>query len=71
MHPTNDHRANRLRAALRRYGTDDTVTGSLTELLADARHWCNRHGESFAELDRRATCSTSPSSRIPGVSRET
>lgn len=26
----------------------------LIDLLTDARHWCDRHGESFAELDRLA-----------------
>ena len=24
------------------------------DLLTDARHWCDRHGQSFAELDRLA-----------------
>ncbi len=23
----------------------------LIDLLADARHWCDQHGESFADLD--------------------
>ena len=34
----------------------DCETGreKLIDLLADARHWCDRHGESFAELDRIA-----------------
>ncbi|MBL9118532.1 MAG: hypothetical protein JNL80_01300 [Phycisphaerae bacterium] len=54
MHPTNAHRARRFRAAIRCYGTDDTFVGSLTDLLADARHWCDWHGESFAAIDRRA-----------------
>lgn len=26
----------------------------LIDLLADARHWCDQHGESFADLDRQA-----------------
>ena len=26
----------------------------LIDLLTDARHWCDRHGESFAVLDRLA-----------------
>ena len=26
----------------------------LIDLLTDARHWCDRHGESFAALDRLA-----------------
>ena len=26
----------------------------LIDLLTDARHWCDRHGENFAALDRQA-----------------
>jgi hypothetical protein len=26
----------------------------LIDLLADARHWCDQNGESFADLDRQA-----------------
>jgi hypothetical protein len=52
--PTNQHRANRCSKALRRYGTDDTDPGCLIDFLADARHWCDRHGQSFADLDRIA-----------------
>ena len=26
----------------------------LIDLLADARHWCDQHAESFADLDRQA-----------------
>jgi hypothetical protein len=32
----------------------DRPPQGLIDLLADARHWCDRHGESFAALDRRA-----------------
>ena len=32
----------------------DTGREGLIDLLTDARHWCDHHGESFAELDRIA-----------------
>ena len=32
-------------------GAPDSI---LVDLLADARHWCDRHGWSFAALDRKA-----------------
>jgi hypothetical protein len=34
----------------------DWSTGreGLIDLLTDARHWCDRHGESFAALDETA-----------------
>jgi hypothetical protein len=51
--PTNKQRAKRCADTLRHYGTDDTDPGCLADLLADARHWCDQHGECFAELDRR------------------
>jgi hypothetical protein len=44
----------RLQQVLRNYDTDDTPQGCLIDLLTDARHWCDRHGESYAELDRVA-----------------
>lgn len=51
---TNAHRAKRLTQVLRHYDTDNTDAGCLIDLLADARHWCDRHGECFGDLDRVA-----------------
>lgn len=51
MEPANKERAQRFQALLRRYNTDDTDTACLTDLLADARHWCDHRGESFWEHD--------------------
>jgi hypothetical protein len=51
---TNRCRANRCSKALRRYGTDTTDPACLIDFLADARHWCDRHGQNFADLDRIA-----------------
>ncbi|MFO0807544.1 MAG: hypothetical protein U0746_02890 [Gemmataceae bacterium] len=51
---TNRARARRFAAALRAYGTDDTDPGCLTDLLADARHWCDSVGQCYADLDRIA-----------------
>lgn len=47
----NTYRAKRCAQVLRYYGTDSADSGRLVDFLADARHWCDRHGESFAELD--------------------
>ena len=52
--PTNSHRTRRFGHVLRHYETDDTDRGCLIDLLADARHWCDQHGENYAELDRIA-----------------
>lgn len=54
MNPANHHRAKRCRNVLRHYGTVNTDEGCLVDLLADARHWCDRNGETYADLDRRA-----------------
>ncbi len=51
MSITNAARAERLDAVLRGYDSDDTDRGSLIDLLADARHWCDRRGECFGDLD--------------------
>jgi hypothetical protein len=52
----NAQRSNRFEAAMmslhEEYGDDPQAV--LIDLLADARHWCDAHGESFAELDRLA-----------------
>ena len=52
----NDERSNRFEVALLAVDDlyDDDLPERLTDLLADARHFCDRHGLSFAELDRVA-----------------
>ena len=50
----NQDPARRCARALEHYKTDDTLRGRLIDFLADARHWCDAHAESFAELDRLA-----------------
>lgn len=52
--PTNAQRAERLADVLRQYDTDDADPCCLIDLLADARHWCDRHGECYGDLDRMA-----------------
>lgn len=48
-------RSARFNAALARYGDEgETCIAKIIDLLADTRHWCDRHGHSFAELDRIA-----------------
>jgi len=54
MTSTNNRRAKRIAKVLRRYGTDNTDHGGLIDLLADARHWCDRHAECYSDLDRVA-----------------
>jgi hypothetical protein len=54
MEPTNKDRAKRFQALLRQYDTDDTDAGRLTDLLADARHWCDQRGQSYWDHDERA-----------------
>lgn len=54
MKALNRCRSRRCERALRRYDTDFEITGCLVDFLADARHWCDRHGHSFAKLDRKA-----------------
>lgn len=51
---TNDQRAKRFARTLRGYGTDHTERGCLIDLLADARHWCDRTGACFDGIDRVA-----------------
>lgn len=51
---TNAERADRCESTLAGYNDDyDTVT-NLIDLLADARHWCERNGQCFGDLDRLA-----------------
>jgi hypothetical protein len=46
------YRVEKCDAVLRCYSGD--VVSGLTDLLADARHWCDAAGEDFAEQDRQA-----------------
>ena len=49
-----DRRVMRLEHVLTWCKDWDGPSQGLIALLADARHWCDRHGESFAALDRQA-----------------
>lgn len=51
---TNAHRADRCESALAGYNDDYDTVANLIDLLADARHWCDRHGHCFGDLDRIA-----------------
>lgn len=50
----NDRRAMRVGHVLTWCTDWDTGREGLIDLLADARHWCDRHGECFGDLDRIA-----------------
>jgi len=52
--PTNADRAKRVAHVLRRFNTYETDPCRLIDLLADARHWCDRHGQCYGDLDRVA-----------------
>jgi hypothetical protein len=54
MNALNRYRARRCDRALRSYDTSFDLTECLIDFLADARHWCDRHGHSYADLDRTA-----------------
>lgn len=55
MKALDHHRARRFRRALTTYNTAVfDITDCVVDLLTDARHWCDRHARSFAELDRLA-----------------
>lgn len=51
---SNARRARRIAHILTRVRDRDTPPDGLIELLADARHWCDRHGQDYARLDRLA-----------------
>lgn len=51
---TNAERAKRFARVLRQYNTYDTDDCRLINLLADARHWCDRQQECYGDLDRIA-----------------
>jgi hypothetical protein len=50
----NIRRAKRFAKALKAYGIADAMDGALADLLADARHWCDRHGHSYWQIDHDA-----------------
>jgi hypothetical protein len=50
----NDRRALRVERVLTWRKDWDRGREGLIDLLTDARHWCDRHDESFADLDRIA-----------------
>jgi hypothetical protein len=54
MKTLNRYRSCRFGRALRAYDTAFEPIACLVDLLADARHWCDRHGASYVELDRTA-----------------
>jgi hypothetical protein len=54
MKTVNRYRAHRCDKALRHYDTDFDTKTCLIDFLADARHWCDRQGESYSALDRTA-----------------
>lgn len=54
MENTNKQRAARAAKLLRHYDRNDLPESCLIDILADARHWCDRHGKDFGKLDREA-----------------
>jgi hypothetical protein len=50
----NGRRARRIDCLLARCDDGNAPRESLIDLLADARHWCDRHEYDFADLDRVA-----------------
>ncbi|KAA0214971.1 MAG: hypothetical protein EDM82_08490 [Cyanobacteria bacterium CYA] len=51
---TNAERASRFQAALTRYNDEWDTASNLIDLLADARHWCDRNDQCYGDLDRIA-----------------
>lgn len=54
MNAYNKRRAARITKLLRHYCRYDPPETCLIDLLADARHWADLHGQDFAKLDRMA-----------------
>lgn len=52
--PSHDERAARFGRMLDSHGTGDNTEESVTDLLADLRHFCDRWHLDFAALDRQA-----------------
>ena len=51
---SNASRVERFQACLETYNDEHDTRANLTDLLADARHWCDANGQSFADIDRLA-----------------
>lgn len=54
MQSENDERSRRCDAILAHYNDEWDKKSNLIDLLADARHWCDRNKLCFGELDRIA-----------------
>ena len=52
--PRNQDRAERFAGLLALYDSDDTNSCRLTDLLTDARHWCDRQNQCYGTRDRVA-----------------
>ena len=50
----NGRRARRIDHLLAGFDDGNAPRESLIDLLTDARHWCDRYGHGFADLDRIA-----------------
>jgi hypothetical protein len=50
----NRYRIHRFEQWLQHYDAAGNLTENLTNVLADARHWCEHRGQCLAELDRLA-----------------
>jgi len=48
---TNAERAKRCEAALECYNDEWDLLANLIDFLADARHWCDREGKCYGDLD--------------------
>ena len=54
MNTYDDNRAKRCAQAIRSYNDEWDEKSNLIDFLADARHWCDRKGLCFGDLDRMA-----------------
>ncbi len=54
MKSENDKRSKRCAATIRSYNDEWDEKSNLIDLLADARHWCDRKELCFGDLDRMA-----------------
>lgn len=51
---TNADRAKHCEEVLARYNDEYDIVANLIDLLADARHWCDRNSQCYGDLDRIA-----------------
>jgi len=51
---TNADRAERVQRMLETYNDEWDVQANLVDLLADARHWCDKHRVCYGDFDRIA-----------------